>query len=69
MGSSETETGIRDGIGLQLVRGLARQLGATLTVSEAAGTRYELVMPLATDEPDAAVAEGKAAELLGQGAV
>ncbi len=47
-GRSETETGVRDGIGLQLVRGLARQLGATLAVSEAEGegTRYEITMRL-----------------------
>ena len=33
-GKSETETGTRDGIGLTLIRGFARQLGATMTVHE-----------------------------------
>ncbi len=45
-GRSDTETGVRDGMGLQLVRGLARQLGATLAVSEGNGTRYEITMRL-----------------------
>lgn len=45
-GRSDTETGVRDGIGLHLVGGLARQLGATLTVSEGNGTRYEVAMRL-----------------------
>jgi two-component sensor histidine kinase len=45
-GGTDTETGVRDGIGIQLVRGLARQLGATLTVSEGSGTRYDMVMHL-----------------------
>ena len=39
-GRSETETGTRDGIGLQLIRGFSRQLGATLDVRESQGTRY-----------------------------
>ena len=39
-GRSETETGTRDGIGLQLIRGFSRQLGATLDVQEGCGTRY-----------------------------
>ncbi len=39
-GRSETETGTRDGIGLQLIRGFSRQLGATLDVQENQGTRY-----------------------------
>ena len=41
-GKSETETGTRDGIGLQLIRGFSRQLGATLDVQEGNGTRYVL---------------------------
>ena len=45
-GRVQTEAGIRDGIGLQLIRGFARQLGATLTVSEDAGTEYRVRMPL-----------------------
>jgi len=45
-GRVETEAGTRDGIGIQLIRGFARQLGATLTVEEGNGTRYKVVMPL-----------------------
>ena len=39
-GKAETEAGTRDGIGLQLIRGFSRQLGATLTIEEHGGTRY-----------------------------
>ena len=39
-GKAETEAGTRDGIGLQLIRGFSRQLGASLTIEEHAGTRY-----------------------------
>ena len=39
-GRSETETGTRDGIGITLIRGFARQLSATLTVHEDQGTCY-----------------------------
>ena len=55
-GRSETETGPRDGIGITLIRGFARQLGATLTVHEGAGTRYALTVPLRqeTAQPDLA---------------
>ena len=45
-GKSETETGTRDGIGLTLIRGFARQLGATMTVHEDHGTRYVVHIPL-----------------------
>ncbi len=45
-GHAETEAGPRDGIGLQLIRGFARQLGATLLVEEGAGTRYTVRIPL-----------------------
>jgi two-component sensor histidine kinase len=45
-GRAETDMGVRDGIGLTLIRGFARQLGATLTVRENDGTCYTLVMPL-----------------------
>jgi two-component sensor histidine kinase len=55
-GKSETETGPRDGIGITLIRGFARQLGATLTVHEDQGTRYSVVIPLnAPADPPAAV--------------
>ncbi len=45
-GPAETETGKRDGLGLQLIRGFARQLGAALTVDQGQGTRYVVEMPL-----------------------
>ena len=45
-GQAETETGVRDGLGLNLIRGFSRQLGATLTVTQEAGTRYVLEIPL-----------------------
>ena len=45
-GRAETEAGVRDGLGLQLVRGFVRQLGATLLVEEGHGTRYTITIPL-----------------------
>lgn len=45
-GRAETEAGVRDGLGLQLVRGFVRQLGATLLVEEGHGTRYTIAIPL-----------------------
>ena len=39
-------SGRRNGIGLTLIRGFARQLGATLTVEEGDGTRYFIRMEL-----------------------
>ena len=45
-GRVETEAGTRDGIGLQLIRGFSRQLGATLDVQEGNGTEYRVRMPL-----------------------
>ncbi len=53
-GRSETETGPRDGLGIQLIRGFVRQLGATLTVEEGNGTRYHVVMPLHRERARAA---------------
>ncbi len=58
---SETETGIRDGIGLSLIRGFARQLDGRLTVTQVGGTRYEL--DLAVHSDPAAEAAGEAAAL------
>ncbi len=52
-GRAETETGIRDGLGIQLIRGFARQLGARLEVDEGEGTRYTLTFPLHPRKPDA----------------
>ena len=45
-GRTETESGPRDGIGITLIRGFARQLGGALTVHEGSGTRYSLTVPL-----------------------
>jgi len=45
-GRVETEAGTRDGIGIQLIRGFARQLGATLQIEEGNGTRYKVCLPL-----------------------
>ena len=39
----------RDGIGITLIRGFARQLAADLTVEEESGTRYTLRMTLRHD--------------------
>ncbi len=47
-GRAETEAGVRDGIGLQLIRGFSRQLGATLSVEEHEGTRYAVRLSRAT---------------------
>jgi two-component sensor histidine kinase len=41
-GPAQTETGVRDGIGLHLIRGFARQLGGQLSVTQDHGTRYAL---------------------------
>ncbi len=64
-GRAETESGVRDGIGIQLIRGFARQLGATLEVTEGVaagtspspgndpgGTRYRLMVPLHPEAHD-----------------
>jgi two-component sensor histidine kinase len=45
-GRIDADTGFRDGIGIQLIRGFARQLGASLTVQERGGTRYTVEIPL-----------------------
>ncbi len=45
-GTHESETGPRDGIGITLIRGFARQLGGELTVEERHGTRYTLRMKM-----------------------
>lgn len=60
-GRAETETGTRDGIGLQLIRGFARQLGAVLTIDQGIGTRYVVEVPLRrerSDEPEDALEAG-----------
>ncbi len=45
-GRVETETGTRDGLGLQLIRGFSKQLRAELLVEQEHGTRYTLMIPL-----------------------
>ena len=45
-GRADTEAGVRDGLGQQLIRGFVRQLGATLLVEEGHGTRYTVTIPL-----------------------
>jgi len=54
-GRVETETGTRDGLGLQLIRGFSKQLKADLVVEQENGTRYTLDIPLV---PPSAEAEG-----------
>lgn len=44
-GRVETESGVRDGLGIQLIRGFARQLGATLDVVRGPGTTYTVDIP------------------------
>jgi two-component sensor histidine kinase len=51
-GKSETATGTRDGIGIQLINGFARQLGAKLEVEQGRGTRYLVHMKIRRDRPD-----------------
>ncbi len=55
-GRVRTEAGVRDGLGIQLIRGFARQLGATLTVSKEGGTRYAVDMPLRRERIEAEIA-------------
>lgn len=45
-GRAETAAGMRDGIGIQLITGFARQLGAALEVDHGVGTRYLVRMKL-----------------------
>lgn len=51
-GRVETESGTRDGIGMQLIRGFARQLGATLIIDDSDGTRYLISMKLRRERTD-----------------
>ncbi|GAC1342290.1 MAG: hypothetical protein NVSMB18_16040 [Acetobacteraceae bacterium] len=51
-GRVETEAGTRDGIGIQLIKGFARQLGAMLVVEEGNGTRYRVRMKLRRERLD-----------------
>lgn len=50
---AETETGVRDGLGITLIRGFARQLGAELTVHRDGGTSYQVLLrPEREPDPD-----------------
>ena len=51
-GRAETAAGMRDGIGIQLITGFARQLGAALEVDQGAGTRYLVRMKLQRERLD-----------------
>ncbi len=61
-GRAETETGVRDGLGIQLIRGFSRQLGAQLDVREEGGTRYTLTFPLRPKEADTREADQESSE-------
>ena len=52
-GRAVTGTGMRDGIGISLINGFARQLGASLEVEHGPGTRYSIRLKLRRDRPDA----------------
>lgn len=62
-GKVETESGTRDGIGIQLIRGFAKQLGAQLKVEEEHGTRYRVDMPLSFGRTPSPVLGQKAREV------
>lgn len=51
-GRIETDAGVRDGIGIQLINGFARQLGAALQVERGAGTRYLVRLKLRRERTD-----------------
>jgi two-component sensor histidine kinase len=55
-GTAESETGPRDGIGITLIRGFARQLGGELSVQERHGTRYALRIKLHREIEDGEIA-------------
>lgn len=54
-GQAETATGTRDGIGIQLINGFAKQLGGKLEVEQGVGTRYLVRMKLRRERPDTPV--------------
>jgi len=57
-GRAMTDAGMRDGIGLTLIRGFARQLGSSVEVShEGGGTRYDLAIPLTRERADVAMVD------------
>ncbi len=56
-GQADAELGVRDGLGRQLIRGFARQLGAKLSMTEENGTRYVIDIPLQRERPSDLAAE------------
>ncbi len=58
-GRAETESGTRDGIGLQLISGFTRQLGASLDVQQGPGTRYAVRLTPQPAPPGAAGSSAK----------
>jgi two-component sensor histidine kinase len=55
-GRAETESGIRDGIGIQLIRGFVQQLAGKLDVDQENGTSYRVTFPLREARPEHEVA-------------
>ncbi len=53
----DSETGPRDGLGIQLIRGFARQLKAELRVTDGNGTRYEVDIPTQPGTHDGAATQ------------
>ena len=62
-GRAETDAGTRDGIGIQLINGFSRQLGAKLEVEQGAGTRYLVRMKLRRERFDSPALGGAARSL------
>ena len=56
----EPGAGTRDGIGLQLIRGFSRQLGASLSIEEGQGTRYAVRLAASAGLSAKAVGLGRA---------
>ena len=48
-GAGESESGPRNGLGIELIRGFARQLSATLEIRHVEGTQYDLRIPLRSE--------------------
>lgn len=57
-GRLDMEAGTRDGIGIQLIRGFSRQLGATLNMDDTDGTRYVIRMRLRHERAEMAALDG-----------